>query len=281
MYQGLYGFSQPPFSLTPDTGLFHGLPPHFEAIQTVISAIEMGEGVIKLTGEVGTGKTMVCRMLLNQLQDDVQLIYLPNPVMSAQELRQAIAHELQVQPAAGQSLADAVQMKLLAIHAAGKRSVALIDEAQALSDEALEALRLFGNIETEQDKLLQLVIIGQPELDARLQAGHLRQFRQRITFSAGLRPLTLEETVAYIDHRILSCGGQPGLFDLSIKKAVWKASRGIPRLINQVCHKALLLAASQQSPSVSSGQLFAALQDTYDTRKPKFKTPVLWGWSLS
>ncbi|WED21548.1 AAA family ATPase [Vibrio sp. JC009] len=279
MYQTFFGLNQAPFGLTPDTGLFHGLPPHYEAIQTVISSIEMGEGVIKVTGEVGTGKTMVCRMLLNQLQDSVQLIYLPNPVLSADELKKAIAKELDIIVQPEQTIVDAIQMKLLEIHQAGKRSVAIIDEAQALSDEALETLRLFGNFETEESKLLQLVIIGQPELDARLQAEHLRQFRQRITFNATLRPLDLDEASAYISHRLQTCGGRDAIFNLAVKKAIWKSSKGIPRLINQICHKSLILAFNEHSVTVTNKHLYAALQDTYDARKPRFKTPYLWGWS--
>ncbi|WP_375751523.1 ExeA family protein [Vibrio sp. HN007] len=279
MYQTFFSFSQAPFSLTPNTGLFHGLPPHYEAIQTVLSAVEMGEGVIKVTGEVGTGKTMVCRMLLNELMEKVALIYLPNPVLSAEELRQAIAKELKVEKHPDQTLVDAIQMRLLEIHKTGKSTVALIDEAQALSDEALETLRLFGNFETENSKLLQLVILGQPELDIRLHADHLRQFRQRITFSAELRPLNQEETFAYISHRVHICGSRDDIFNEGIKKAIWKASKGIPRLINQICHKSLLLAFNDRSVKVSNKHLFAALQDTYDARKPKYKTPYLWGWS--
>lgn len=278
MYQGFYGFSRAPFALTPNTGLFYGLPPHYEAIQTVLSAIRMGEGVIKVTGEVGSGKTMVCRMLMNQLPDNVQLIYLPNPVLSGAELKQAIARELGIDVPEAVTVVDGIQHKLLSLHASGKQVVAIIDEAQALSDDALETLRLFGNLETEDNKLLQLVLLGQPELDERLAQHSLRQFRQRITFSAGLRPLTLAEVSAYIGHRLDSSGGAPELFAAEKRRAVWKASRGIPRLINQICHKALLVAYHSQSKTVTKAHLFAAVHDTGDACKPKFKSPVLWGW---
>ncbi|PWI32020.1 MSHA biogenesis protein MshM [Vibrio albus] len=278
MYQGYYGFSRAPFALTPNTELFHGLPPHYEAIQMVISAIDMGEGVMKVSGEVGSGKTMVCRMLINQLQDKVELIYLPNPVLSGDELKQAIARELGIEPSDTVSLVDSIQSELLSLHAGGKRVVALIDEAQALSDEALETLRLFGNLETEEKKLLQLVLLGQPELDERLAQHRLRQFRQRITFSAGLRPLNQAEVVAYIRYRISSCDAQADIFSLDKCKVVWKASRGIPRLINQICHKALLLAFYSQSKIVTNAHLFTAIHDTGDACKPKFKSPVIWGW---
>ena len=279
MYQAHFGFEQLPFALTPNTDLFYGLAPHFEAIQTVISALEMGEGVIKVTGEVGTGKTMVCRMLVNHLKDCTALIYLPNPVLSGADLRHAVAKELDLTVENEASLVDNIQHKLIELHNSGLRVVAIIDEAQALSDEALETLRLFGNLETEDKKLLQIVLLGQPELDARLEAYHLRQFRQRITFSSTLRALTLDETVAYIDNRIAKSGGNSELFSLNQKKAICRSSQGIPRLINQLCHKALLLSFSESKKNIDNQHLFSAMHETYDVCKPKFKTPILWGWN--
>ncbi|CAH6861451.1 MSHA biogenesis protein MshM [Vibrio chagasii] len=279
MYQAHFGFEQLPFTLTPNTDFFYGLAPHFEAIQTVISALEMGEGVIKVTGEVGTGKTMVCRMLVNHLKDCTALIYLPNPVLSGADLRHAVAKELDLTVENEASLVDNIQHKLIQLHNSGLRVVAVIDEAQALSDEALETLRLFGNLETEDKKLLQIVLLGQPELDARLEAYHLRQFRQRITFSSTLRALTLDETVAYIDNRIAKSGGNSELFSLNQKKAICRSSQGIPRLINQLCHKALLLSFSESKKNIDNQHLFSAMHETYDACKPKFKTPILWGWN--
>ncbi|CAH6868861.1 AAA family ATPase [Vibrio alginolyticus] len=279
MYQAHFGFEQLPFTLTPNTDLFYGLAPHFEAIQTVISALEMGEGVIKVTGEVGTGKTMVCRMLVNHLKNCTALIYLPNPVLSGADLRHAVAKELDLTVENEASLVDNIQHKLIELHNSGLRVVAIIDEAQALSDEALETLRLFGNLETEDKKLLQIVLLGQPELDTRLEAYHLRQFRQRITFSSTLRALTLDETVAYIDNRIAKSGGSPELFSLNQKKAICRSSQGIPRLINQLCHKALLLSFSESKKNIDNQHLFSAMHETYDVCKPKFKTPILWGWN--
>ncbi|MFS1984862.1 ExeA family protein [Vibrio breoganii] len=278
MYFSRFGFSQPPFGLTPNTELFHGLAPHYEAIHTVMSAVTMGEGVIKLTGEVGTGKTMVCRMLIEQLEHDYSLVYLPNPVLDGDGIRFAIANELQVDTSDSRAVVDNVQRKLVELREAGKPVVALIDEAQALSDEALETIRLFGNLETINSKLLQIVLIGQPELEERLAQHHLRQFRQRITFSAQLRPLTLAEASAYIDHRITSCGGSKDLFNLSQKKSIWRAASGIPRIINQLCHKALLLAFTSDKQTVANRHLFDAMKDTYVMQKPKYKTPCLWGW---
>lgn len=281
MYQSFYGFNQAPFSLTPNTELFQGLPPHYEAIQTVLSAIEMGEGVIKVSGEVGTGKTMVCRMLINQLADQVALVYLPNPQLSAEELRLAVVKELAIVISEEESIVDAIHAKLLELHKQGRRVVALVDEAQCLSDESLETIRLFGNLETEQAKLMQIVLLGQPELDSRLEEHHLRQLRQRISFSANLRSLSMAETFAYIEHRLQISGGNAKLFDNTVKKAIWRSSRGVPRLINQVCHKSLLLAFTHKDTHVQNSHVFDAINDTLDTLKPKFKKPVLWGWGLA
>lgn len=161
---------------------------------------------------------MVCRMLVNHLKDCTALIYLPNPVLSGTDLRHAVAKELDLTIYNEATLVDNIQHKLIDLHNSGLRVVAILDEAQALSDEALETLRLFGNLETEDKKLLQIVLFGQPELDARLEAYHLRQFRQRITFSSTLRSLTLDETVAYIDNRITKSGGNPELFSLNQKR---------------------------------------------------------------
>ena len=247
MYEQHFGLKQLPFTLTPNTSLFHGLLPHYEAIKMVLSAISMGEGVIKVTGEIGTGKTLVCRMLMSQLPANVELLYLPNPMMNGHELRQALAKELWIdQGGDGVALTDRIHDRLIDLQAEGKTAVVFLDEAQALSDEALETLRLFGNLETDYTKLLQIVLFGQPELDERLQQYHLRQLRQRITFSATLRALNVSETVAYINYRMSESGCQSNPFTLSQMKAIWRASGGVPRLINQLCHKALLISFSEE-----------------------------------
>lgn len=279
MYLEHFGLVSLPFHLTPDTEMFLGLTPHYEAIQTVLAALEMGEGVIKVTGEVGTGKTMVCRMLIKHAAANVELVLIPNPALDGDQLRMAVANELGIETVATSRVVDVIQQRLLTLAQQGKQVVVLVDEAQALSDEALEVLRLFGNLETEQRKLMQIVLFGQPELDERLASHHLRQLRQRITFSAQLRGLTVAEVVAYIDNRIEKVGGEATLFSLSHKKAIWRASYGYPRLINQICHKALVLSCGDGLAQVSNRQLFRAIHDTYDSCKPKFKSPLLWGWS--
>ncbi|CAH8212545.1 ExeA family protein, partial [Vibrio aestuarianus] len=152
MYLEHFGFEQLPFHLTPNTSLFLGLAPHYEAIQTVSAAIELGEGVIKITGEVGTGKTMVCRMLINHLQPHIELIYLPNPALNGRELRQAVANELGLGKQNEADIVDQIQKQLISLKQQGKRVVAIVDEAQALPDDALEILRLFGNLTSDRFK---------------------------------------------------------------------------------------------------------------------------------
>lgn len=282
MYQSHFGLEALPFALTPNTRLFVALPPHLEAIQTTLAALEMGEGIIQISGEVGTGKTLVCRMLIRQLPEWAELAYLPTPAASGDELRRALARELGVcEPSSDITLTEQLQQILIARKAAGKSVVAVIDEAQALPDDALEAIRLLGNLETEQEKLLQIVLLGQPELDQRLAQHHLRQFRQRITFRASLRPLDLAETIAYIEHRLREAGCERPLLQLAQYRAIWQASRGIPRLINQLCHKALIAACSHGASQIGRKEILMAIKDTLGARQPVCIFPLLWGWHRS
>ncbi|CAG21588.1 ExeA family protein [Photobacterium profundum] len=280
MYQSHFRLNQAPFALTPNTSLFHALPPHLEAIQTVLSALEMGEGIIQISGEVGTGKTLVCRMLINQLPERFDLAYLPTPAMNGHELRAALANELNLSRDGDNTmLTERIHDELIQRKSQGKTVVVLLDEAQALPDEALEVIRLLGNLETEHEKLLQIVLLGQPELDQRLAQHNLRQFRQRITFRANLRPLDLAETISYIEYRLQQAGCHKALFTLSDYRALWKSSQGIPRVINQLCHKALIAAYGSNQQKVTNKEVLMAIKDTLSARQPKWTYPVLWGWS--
>lgn len=270
MYCEHFGLNQPPFGLTPNTAFYCSLPPHQEAMQVLLTAIQAGEGVLKIVGEVGTGKTLLCRKLLNQLGPQMQLLYLPNPYLSPQEMRWAIAHELGLkitQQANQQQLIHYIQLRLIQLVEQGQQVVLLLDEAQAIPDESLEALRLLTNLETEQRKLLQLVFFGQPELDKRLAASQLRQLRQRITFSYQLRPLLRTELSHYIQHRMLAAGyrGAP-VFSESLCRALFVASRGTPRLINQLCHKMLMLCYGKGIHQATLLQLKQAVLDTDDAQ---------------
>ncbi|BEJ51368.1 MSHA fimbrial biogenesis protein MshM [Aeromonas dhakensis] len=273
MYLNHFGLQEAPFGLTPNTGFYYGLPTHEEALQVLNWALAQGEGFIKVTGEVGTGKTLLCRKLLSELGSEerpVRLAWLPNPHLSPAELRIALALELGL-PVRDQSeldLTDRIHRHLISLHRQGSRVVVLIDEAQALPDETLEAIRLFGNLETESSKLLQIVLFGQPELDVRLAKPHLRQLRQRIGFSYCLRPLRFDETRAYLEHRLQISGyrGAP-LFGGRALRQLWRASRGIPRLINILAQKCLMLAYGQGARQIDSRLVRLAVRDTDDARR--------------
>lgn len=282
MYLSHFGLQEAPFGLTPNTGFYYGLPPHEEALQVLNWALSQGEGFIKVTGEVGTGKTLLCRKLLGELgseQRPVRLAWLPNPHLNPAELRTALALELglSVRDESELDLTDRIHRHLIALHQQGNRVVVLIDEAQALPDETLEAIRLFGNLETESSKLLQIVLFGQPELDARLAKSHLRQLRQRIGFSYCLRPLRFDETRAYLDHRLQISGyrGAP-LFDGRALRLLWRASRGVPRLINVLAQKCLMLAYGRGERRIGSRLVRLAIRDTDDASHSSF---IRW-WPL-
>lgn len=274
MYLKHFGLSQTPFSLTPNTGFFFGLSPHVEALQVLQTALQTGEGFIKVTGEVGTGKTLLCRKLINDLRSGFHCAYLPNPYLTPAELRWAVANELGLNYATDidqQQLTGLIQQQLLELSSHGQAIVLVLDEAQALPEDSLEALRLFTNLETESRKLLQVVLFGQPELDERLKRQEFRQLRQRITFSYNLRPLTWDETDAYIRYRLAIAGRQgEALFTPKLTRKIAYASRGIPRLINILAHKALLLSFGEGVTRVKASHVRDAILDTEDASKNSF-----------
>lgn len=282
MYLSHFGLREAPFGLTPNTSLYYGLPPHEEALQVLNWALAQGEGFIKVTGEVGTGKTLLCRKLLTELGSEerpVRLAWLPNPHLNPAELRIALALELglAVRDGSELDLTDRIHRHLIALHQQGQRVVVLIDEAQALPDETLEAIRLFGNLETESCKLLQIVLFGQPELDARLAKAHLRQLRQRIGFSYCLRALRLDETRAYVEHRLHMAGYRgASLFGRRALRQLWRASRGVPRLINVLAQKCLMLAYGRGERQIDGKLVRLAIRDTEDASHFSF---VRW-WPL-
>ena len=284
MYLKHFGLSQTPFSLTPNTGFFFGLSPHVEALQVLQTALQTGEGFIKVTGEVGTGKTLICRKLINELPQGFHCAYLPNPYLTPAELRWAVANELGLKYTSEidqQQLTGLIQQQLLALSAHGHAIVLVLDEAQALPDESLEALRLFTNLETESRKLLQVVLFGQPELDERLKRQAFRQLRQRITFSYSLRPLTWDETDAYIRYRLAVAGyaGQ-ALFSPKLTRKIAVASRGIPRLINILAHKALMLSFGEGATQVRIAHIKGAIQDTEDASRGSQNWPTYMAIAL-
>lgn len=269
MYLYHFGLRELPFTLTPNTSFYLGLAPHDEALAVLLTALKTGEGFLKVIGEVGTGKTLICRKLLNEIPEHFVTAYIPNPYLSPDELRRAVAVELgvkQAQRMSVQLLTQRIQTRLLELHTQGHSVVLIVDEAQALPEESLEALRLFTNLETESRKLLQVVMFAQPELDERLAQAKFRQLRQRITFSYQLRPMTAPEVEQYISHR-LSVAGYKGasLFSNAVCKKLTRASKGIPRLVNVICHKMLMLGYGEGLYQLTDKHLALAVKDTEDT----------------
>ncbi|WKE67419.1 AAA family ATPase [Gallaecimonas kandeliae] len=270
MYLQHFGLRDKPFGLTPSTAFYCALPMHSEALAVLSLALAEGEGFIKITGEVGTGKTLLCRQLLSSLPEHFALAYLPNPDLSPGELRWALAMELGLKQAGNidqQQLGHLLQRQLIGLAANGRLPVVIIDEAQALPDETLEALRLLTNLETESRKLLQVVLLGQPELDQRLRRHQFRQLAQRISFHYRLRPMNRAELERYVRHRLDCAGGQGALFSGPALGALYRASGGIPRLVNILCHKALLLAYGRGRKKANWWQMRAAIKDTESSRR--------------
>jgi len=266
MYLYHFGLTELPFTLTPNTNFFLALEPHNEALAVLMTALKTGEGFIKVIGEVGTGKTLLCRKLLNEIPEHFVTAYIPNPYLNPDELRRAVALELgvkQAQRMSAQLLTQRIQNRLLELHSKGHSVVLILDEAQALPAESLEALRLFTNLETETRKLLQVVLFAQPELDQRLAQTEFRQLRQRITFSYQLRAMNNNEVQQYIQHRLHVAGYKgAALFSNRICNKITKASKGIPRIVNVLCHKMLMLSYGQGHYQMTNKQLSAAIKDT-------------------
>ncbi|HYQ38279.1 MAG TPA: AAA family ATPase [Pseudomonas sp.] len=288
MYLSFFGLDEKPFALTPNTAFLVRLAPYQACLNLLRVALGEGEGFVKVTGEVGTGKTLLCRALLNVLGEEGerwQLAWLPNPGLTPRALHRALAHELHIEDIEwldSHGLLAALNRRLIELAAQGRSTVLLIDEAQALPAETLEALRLLTNLETERCKLLQVVLFGQPELDALLERPEFRQLRQRITFSYRLRPLDLADTRRYVDERLQHAGyrGAP-LFDGRALRRLVAGSGGIPRLINILAHKALMAAFGAGSRQVGAGHVQRALQDTEGARPFRRPGGAPLGWSLA
>jgi len=276
MYLYHFGLTELPFTLTPNTNFFLALEPHNEALAVLMTALKTGEGFIKVIGEVGTGKTLLCRKLLNEIPEHFVTAYIPNPYLNPNELRRAVALELgvkQAQRMSAQLLTQRIQNRLLELHSKGHSVVLILDEAQALPAESLEALRLFTNLETETRKLLQVVLFAQPELDQRLAQTEFRQLCQRITFSYQLRAMNSDEVQQYIQHRLHVAGYKgAALFSESICKKITKVSKGVPRLVNVLCHKMLMLSYGQGGYQITKKQLSAAIKDTESINNQLDKT---------
>jgi MSHA biogenesis protein MshM len=268
MYLEHFNLKEFAFSLTPNTEFFLNALSYREALNTLLVALKSGDGFIKITGEVGTGKTLLCRKLLNSLGEDYEPAYIANPALSDLDIYRAVAEDLGIKDtnfANGHQLTQALTQRLIQIHREGKRVVLLIDEAQVLSNQALEAVRLLTNIETETRKLIQIVLFGQPELDERLAQPSFRQLRQRIIFSYRLKTIDKDSINGYLQHRLMVAGYEgEDLFSQAAVKMLHKASRGIPRLINVLGHKAMMVAYGKGVKSITKAHVNRAILDTED-----------------
>lgn len=280
MYQHYFGLREAPFSLSPDTEYFFAYGHYAQALNTLLVALKTGEGFIKVTGEVGTGKTLMCRKLLNSISDDYITIFLPNPLLSPYGLQVAVAEELGIEITHFvHRLQRLISDKLIDLTRQGKQIVLCVDEAQAMPDETLEALRLMTNLETEKRKLLQVVMFGQPELDKRLEQAKIRQLKQRITFAYNIEPIDRKGMQAYIQHRLIVAGYDGGqMFEDQAMDMIYKNSRGIPRLINILCHKSLMACFGKGNRIISSEHAKQAIDDTRVSQQWTVKSFHWWRW---
>lgn len=253
IYQDFFGFSEKPFHLTPDPKYLYLSAKHKEMLTQLVFGLQENNGFLEITGEVGTGKTLICRSFLNELHATFSIAYIIHPCLNALELLQTINAELglHANSKSRKTLIDTLNHFLLEERKKSHRVVVIIDEAQNLSAPVLEELRLLSNMETETEKLIQIVLIGQPELDKLLSRRELRQLRQRITIKWELLPLDQEETRGYIEHRLNVANGKGKVqFSRAAAKLIYRYSQGIPRMINVLCDRGLLIAFTKNSKKV-------------------------------
>ena len=266
MYSNFFGFKERPFKLLPDPTYLFLSRGHEEALAHLKYAVAHGDGFVEITGEVGTGKTTLCRVFLDRLPDDTEAAYIFNPKLDEVQLLKAINDELHVTSSANNAkeLVDALNSFLIKMKAAGKNVIVIIDEAQNLSIDVLEQLRLLSNLETTRSKLIQIILVGQPELAEMLDSHVLRQVGQRVTLSCYLAPLTFKETSAYIAHRLQIALTKPGhLFSKNALKEIYRYANGIPRLINIICDRSLLIAYSRNRKKVSGNVVRMAIRELW------------------
>ena len=272
MYTAHFGLAELPFTITPDTSFFFPHSSYQDALNTLLVAVRSGEGFIKVIGEVGTGKTLLCRKLLALLEEESFVTaYIPNPYVEPMTLLLAVADELGVgyEPGVNQhQLLKLLTQYLIDSNAAGKQVVLCLDEAQAMPTETLEALRLLSNLETERSKLLQVVLFGQPELNTRLDDPAIRQLSQRIGFSCTLSTLNQNDVEYYLAHRLGKAGYRGArLFSRDAVRQLHRASRGIPRVINILAHKAMMASYGEGARYITDKYVKLAIQDTESARR--------------
>ena len=279
MYLEHFGLNQPPFKITPHTEFFFTGANRGATLDALVYAIRAGDGLVKVTGEVGSGKTMLCRVLSERLPATVETIYLAIPSLTRDEILQAIAADLKLKTkglnTAG--VLEKLQTHLIKLHEQGRQVVVLIDEAHAMPLDTLEEIRLLSNLETNRDKLLQIVLFGQPELDENLRKPHMRQVRERITHSFFLRPMPQKDIGEYLNFRLRAAGYHgPDMFTSRCIDMIAHVSAGLTRRINILADKTLLAAYADETHTIEPRHVKAAIQDSefgrYSTRR------LRWPW---
>ncbi|MDQ5879763.1 MAG: biosis protein MshM [Pseudomonadota bacterium] len=280
MYLDHFGLREAPFRITPHTEFFFAGGNRGSTLDALVYAITHDEGIVKVSGEVGSGKTMLCRMLLERLPEHVETVYLANPSLSRDEILFAIADELGMPLPEGRAhlLLRALQERLIEIYAAGKQVVVLIDEAHAMPAETLEEIRLLSNLESNRHKLLQIVLFGQPELDIRLAQTDMRQLKERITHNFALEPLKRNDIASYLMFRMRAAGYHgPDLFTQPAVQLISRSSEGLTRRINILADKALLAAFSQGTHQVDHKEAKAAVRDAqFNPMADGRAKPAIW-----
>ncbi len=266
MYYAHFGLKQPPFKITPNTEFFFSGGNRGAVLDALVYAIASGEGIVKVVGEVGSGKTMLCRMLEGMLPENIERVYLANPSVAPEDILHAIAFELQLALPAGADrlqVMQALQNYLIERHTEGRQVVIFVEEAQGMPLATLEEIRLLSNLETRHDKLLQIVLFGQPELDANLNEQHIRQLKERITHSFNLGPLGEKDIEDYLISRLRTAGYfGPPLFTKAAVKRMAKASEGLVRRINILADKALLAAFAENAYAITPKHVGIAIKDS-------------------
>lgn len=282
MYYDYFGLKQPPFKITPDTSMFFPGGNRGAILDALIYAILNGEGIIKVVGEVGSGKTMLCRMLEKELPGNIEVVYIANPSLSPENILHAIAFDLNLDVRSDTSrleVMNKLQEYLLGRHGAGKQVVVFIEEAQSMPIATLEEIRLLSNLETGQNKLLQIVLFGQPELDEMVGKREIRQLKERITYSFQLNPFNADEIRDYLNARLRSCGHRSReIFNDKAVRGIERYSKGLVRRINILADKSMLAAYAGNNSSVNAAHVKQAAMDSEFVRNPvlKYRLPSVF-----
>lgn len=292
MYEKFYGFTDKPFNTTPDSKFFFASAKHEEALNCLLLAISERNGFVVITGEIGSGKTTICRTLINKLDQETKVALVLNTHLGKKELLTTILEDLDIEykSMSKTHLLSALNKYLLEQAAKDINVVVIIDEAQNLTPSVLEEVRMLSNLETERDKLIQIILLGQPELRKKLMLPKLEQFRQRVVLHYHLEPLTREETAEYIKHRLKKAGNdEADIFEKEAVEEIYKYSKGIPRLINIACHHSLISGLVYETKVITKKIAIEAIKESIsgigdtqtDNRTPQTEYREDFQWERS